>query len=279
MTLMEHGCVVVLDTGPVRDLAHGCAIPDWVASFSQMKADGYCFSLADNACAELINQRSRGSIDDRGFATMIGCLDAFLDPTLPVMLGEKDILTMIGAKARDEDDPEAVDVSRRAWSELRQRQIRPDSHVEDVLEEGRASWKGLFQRVDAIYVTHGRPADLDEYNHPILDHVLASMNERASVVPPLSIRLDLKIRYFWRQFVRSKKRHGAYNVSAPKKRNDGIDFSLYTYLALPALVIATERGFLESIADIPSFQTTWFHKPSSLVVAWTKGDRPQPRWP
>jgi hypothetical protein len=279
MRVMEHGCEVVLDTGPVRDLVHGSTIPDWVCIFSKMKAEGYRFSLADNACAELINQRSRGSIDDRDFETMIGCLESFLDPTVPVMLGEKDILARIVAGPRGAVNREAADMSHRAWSELRQRQICPNSQIEDVLEEGRAVWKELFQKVNAIYVERGRPADLDEYNHPILNHLLESMNERANVVPPLSIRLDLKVRYFWRQFVRSNKEHSAYNVNASKKRNDGIDFTVYTYLALPALVVATERGFQESIMDIPSFQVAWFHKPSSLVEAWIRGDRPQPRWP
>ena len=150
MSSTEQGCMVVLDTGPVRNLAHDSAVPDWVGTFSEMKADGYRFSLADNACAELINQWSRGSIDDPGFAIMIGCLEKFLDPTLPVMLGEKDVFRMISAAPGKEDDSDVANVSRRAWSELRERQICPDSVVEDVLEDGRDSWKDLFQKVDAI---------------------------------------------------------------------------------------------------------------------------------
>jgi hypothetical protein len=40
MTSIGYKCVVVLDTAPVRDIAHSSDIPDWVLSFSAMKADG-----------------------------------------------------------------------------------------------------------------------------------------------------------------------------------------------------------------------------------------------
>jgi hypothetical protein len=279
MTSVQSGCVVVLDTGPVRDLAHCSQIPSWVGSFSRMKADGYRFSLADCACAELINQRSRGSIKDPGFSIMIDCLGEILDPTLPVMLGDRDVLIMIGARSRDEKDLPATEVSQCVWSKLRKQPIDYDNRVEEVLQEDRDAWKELFRRVNEIYLEKGSPTDLNEYDHPILDVALASMNDQANISPPLSIRLDLRMRYFWRQFVRSKKDRGAYNLEAPKKHNDGIDFSIYMYLALPALVVVTEHGFLKSIADIRSFQASWFQKPSTLVEAWTKGERPQPTWP
>lgn len=272
------GCVtVILDTGPARDLAHSSTAPEWVASLSQMKSDGYHFSLADNACAELINQRSRGSIDDLGFANMIRRLDTFLDPTLPVMLGGKDILRSIGVEPAD---PEVGEMSRKAWSALCQQQVCLGCQAGQILDEERGSWKELFQKkLEAMYVADGRPANLDELDHPILDAVLASLNERVLQSPPLSVRFDLRTRYVWRQFVRSRKEDNGYNVDAPKKRNDGIDFTVYTYLALPALVIATDRGFHAAISDIPSFQTAWFHKPESLADAWRRGVHPRPEWP
>jgi hypothetical protein len=244
-----------------------------------MKADGYHFSLADHACGELINQRSRGSIDDRGFATMIRCLDTFLDPVMPVMLGEKDILAMVDDEVKDNDESDAADISRKAWSVLREQRVQSGNLIEEVLQEDRTSWSQLFQRVNAINAAQGGPADLDEYDHPTLDQVFASFNTHANAVPPPSIRFDLKLRYFWRQFVRSKRERGAYNVNAPKKRNDGIDFGLFSYLALPAFVIATEHRLLAGIADIPSFQANWIQSPSRLVKSWARGDRPRPRWP
>ena len=55
--------------------------------------------------------------------------------------------------------------------------------------------------------------------------------------------MDLRVRYFWRQFVRSKRERQPYDPASPKKRNDGIDFTIYTYLALPALIVAEELDF------------------------------------
>jgi hypothetical protein len=87
------------------------------------------------------------------------------------------------------------------------------------------------------------------------------------------------MRYFWRQFVRSKRQGGPYNLEAPKKANDGIDFTVYTYLALPALIVATDSGFFSSIKNIPSFQRSWFTKPETLADMWKNGGHPAPTWP
>ena len=275
---MEDRCRVVLDTGPVRDLAHITELPDWTNAFSRMMADGYCFSIADHACAELLNQRSKGAIDDIGFATIIDCLNAFLDSNMPVMLSGADILNAIGATRPDARLPSSSELSRLSWSKLCKQKIMPDSQFESVLEEERTEWKILFQKTEELYVAKGRPK-LDEYKHSELNNLLLSMNAITTTTPPLSTRWDLRIRYFWRQFVRHKKEKGAYNTDAPKKRNDGIDFGLYSYLALPALAVAGESGFHEKIADIPSFQTSWIFRPEALAQSWSNGDHPKPRWP
>lgn len=275
---MQEKCLVVLDTGPVRDLAHAPEIPGWIGSFARMTADGYRFSLADHACAELMNQRSKGAIDDRGFATMIEYLERFLDADMPVMLGGKDILRAIGAAAVDETLPSPSALSQFAWSKLCKQEVQAERRVEPLLEEERTEWKELFRTTEIIYDERGRP-EVHEYKHTILDEVLASMDERAILSPPLSTRWDLRTRYFWRQFVRHKKAKGAYNTEASKRRNDGIDFGLYSYLALPALVVASDRGFLDKIEDISSFQTGWIYRPTELAKAWLDGSRPQPQWP
>lgn len=279
MSRTGNECLVVFDTGPIRNLAHTAEMPTWVTTCSQMKEDGYRFSLADNACAELINQRVTGSIGDRDFEKLISCLEIFLDPITPVMLGEKDVLTVIGAEPRDEHEPDASDVSRKAWLKLQRSRPEPTSHAEIILEGFRVDWKALFQRLDAIVANYRGAGELDEYDHPVLDAVLASMSGAGSLSPPLSTRLDLRTRYVWRQFVRRRKPHESYNIDAKKKRNDGIDFTLYTYLALPALVVTTDSGLLEGIADIESFQTSWIYRIEDLVDMWLAGDRPQSTWP
>jgi hypothetical protein len=275
---MQEKCLVVLDTGPVRDLAHAPEIPGWVGSFARMTADGYRFSLADHACAELMNQRSKGAIDDRGFATMIEYLERFLDADMPVMLGGKDILRAIGGAAVDETLPAASALSQFAWSELCKLEVQAEPQVEPLLEEERTEWKELFRKTEEMYEEWERP-ELDEDEHPLLDALLASMDEGEILSPPLSLRWDLRTRYFWRQFVRNKKAKEPYNPHAKKKRNDGIDFGLFAYLALPALCVASESGFHDKIANIPSFQLGWIYHPTELAKAWSEGPRPQPQWP
>lgn len=275
---MQDECLVVLDTGPVRELAHATEIPGWVGMFSRMVADGYRFSLAEHACAELMNQRSKGAIDDRGFATMIEYLNRFLDAGMPVRLGGRDILRAIGAAEADETLSAPSEVSQFAWSQLCKQEVQVEPRVEPLLEEERTEWKELFRKTDKIYEEWERP-ELDEDEHPLLDAVSASMDNGAILSPPLSLRWDLRTRYFWRQFVRLKKAKEPYNPHAKKKRNDGIDFGLFAYLALPALGIASESGFHDKIANIRSFQTGWIYRPTELAQAWTDGEQPQPQWP
>ncbi len=63
------------------------------------------------------------------------------------------------------------------------------------------------------------------------------------------------------------------------RANDGIDFRVYTYLALPALIVAMESGFFSSIESIRSFQISWIKKPDTLADIWKNGIRPAPEWP
>jgi hypothetical protein len=119
--------------------------------------------------------------------------------------------------------------------------------------------------------------DLEKHSDEILQAMLRSHDQRAALTPPLSMRLDLQTRYSWRQYKRSRGRLShRYDPTNRGKRNDGIDFNLYTYLALPALIVAGEGGFFGSIADITSFQREWIMRPATLAQAWERGERPRP---
>lgn len=270
----EPYCTVVLDTGPVRDLAHSSNIPQWVSSFAAMRGDGYRFSLADQGGAELLNQKRRGSISDEGFQAILTCLETFLDPIFPLMLGEIDVMVMIGATPADRLHESSASASVRAWDLFRNQRVG-FFEIDEMLEEERATWRSMFERLDRK--DNAQP--FSEYDDPQLQAAFVYMDEQTIILPPLSVRLDLKIRYAWRQFVRSKKARGRYNVNAPKKRNDGIDFGVYTYLALPSFIVSNDRGFKAGVQDIPSFQKDWIFTPSELAEAWLRGDRPRPIWP
>jgi hypothetical protein len=246
-----------------------------------MREQGYSFSLADHACCELIAQRSRGAISDDEHAKLIERLRCFIDAANPVMLGEVDVLERIGAIRNRHGNykNDASVLSGRAWRVLCEKQANGEELSGNLLDEGRTVWTALLTKVESIYRASGSPELLDELNDPILDQALASLDRVHDIDPPMSQRMDLRVRYFWRQFVRSKRARQPYDPANPKKRNDGTDFTIYTYLALPALIVAEESGFFSSIANIPSFQASWFIKPIDLANAWKRGECPRPVWP
>ena len=207
-----------------------------------MREQGYSFSLADHACGELIAQRSRGAITDLEHNRLIRRLASFIDAAKPVMLGEVDVLESIGAirNRHENSKADASDLSRRGWRMLCEGQASGEELSGNVLDEDRTVWRTLFEKVESIYLAAGSPELRDELNHPILDEVLTSLDRMYDIDPPISHRMDLRVRYFWRQFVRSKRERQPYDPASRKKRNDGIDFTIYTYLALPALIVAEE---------------------------------------
>ena len=280
----SYACDVVFDTGPVRDLAHVKVTPAWVATFANMRQDGFRFSLADHAFGELLGQRARGSIEDPGFDMMVERLELFIDPDRPVISGGHDIFAALkqGSSAAD-----CNDLSQEAWRHLRTQATVGRDIADPLLEEDRQAWISLFEeKVTPIYlrfrdnaVRDGLAFQLDELGDPILQNLFDSFEANDCAHPSLSTRLDLLIRYFWRQFVRSLKEKEPYDIRAKNNRNDGIDFLLYTFLALPALAVATERGFHKAIENIPSFQRFWILTPNDLADRWSDGNLVLPTWP
>lgn len=86
----EDKIIVILDTSPVRNLAHS-EIPDWVRTFADMAEDGYSFSLAETTAAELLMQVRSGRIPEVDFHRMIGLLKTFLNLNAPVLPGQVDL--------------------------------------------------------------------------------------------------------------------------------------------------------------------------------------------
>jgi hypothetical protein len=275
-------CRVVLDTSPARDLAHALEAPEWTRTFALMRSDGYAFSLADHAFGELMSQRKRNAIDDAGQRRMLAALQTFLDESFPVCLGEIDVMKTIGAEPGGGADhvAEASTLSRMEWAAFCSG-APLGGGIDEILEEDRSTWQALFPKIDAMLASARIDVcDLEKHSDEILQAMLRSHDQRAALTPPLSMRLDLQTRYSWRQYKRSRGRLShRYDPTNRGKRNDGIDFNLYTYLALPALIVAGEGGFFGSIADITSFQREWIMRPATLAQAWERGERPRPLWP
>ncbi len=274
--------VVVLDTSPARNLAYSNAAPPWVTTFAEMARNGYSFSLADNAFAELITQIASGAITEEQAARILAHLKTFLNPSLPILSGKRDIYALIGSneKAPDWSIDQVRALSTKSWDLLNRANSATGGEpfsADDDLQSEREAWFAVFEKLGESEVTD---EPLNEYKHKQLTIALTGSDSKVSELsPPLSVRWDLQMRLLWRQFVRSKKTSEPYDPTSQKKRNDGIDFDLFHYLLLPALVVATDSGFFEKLADIKSYQTTWFWKPEALAQAWEGGDRPRAKWP
>lgn len=272
--------LVVLDTSPARNIAYCSADPPWVTVFSRMRESGYVFCLADGSFAELLTQRCDDRTDEAGHQRIISSLRLFLDRELPVLPGKVDILAMLGLRKRQKywRAEEVRRHSREAWARLVA--AKPGDPCADVeLDEERSDYRAVFKKLEQAWEAGDKSIALDERAHPQLDIALTTLRTHGRIEPDMHVRNDLQVRWLWRQFVRSQLAKDAYNPESPKKRNDGVDFDLYGYLALPALVVATEGGFFEKIADIKSLQKSWFWKPEDLAAAFEGGARPQALWP
>lgn len=270
--------IVILDTSPVRNLAYAATIPRWARIFSKMKKEGYLFSLSECTFGELLNQKGKGSIKDREFRTLISRLKLFISMMLPIMPGEADILKLIGAEERNADfDKEIRILSKKAWKNLLMPKESLRHAAKECLEEERQAWKDTLFILSRIHSNENHKS-LHELSDPCLNKYIESHDKGHEMFPPLSRRLDLRTRYLWRQYVRSKKTRDAYNVDSPKKVNDGIDFRIYTYLALPAFIVAEDGGFFGGIENIPSFQKEWIKKPDEIAEEWLNRTITLPKW-
>lgn len=270
--------IVVLDTSPVRNIAEG-TVPSWVATFARMRKDGYVFCLADGAFAELLTQRCEGRISDEGHQRMISALRLFIDLEVPVLLGKRDVVAMLGLQKQQKrwSAKEVRKVSQEGWSRLVK--AKPgDPHAGLELDEERIGYRSMFERLEEAWEASDKSVALNEYAHPQLDLALEEQRTHGRIRPDTDVRNDLQVRWIWRQFVRSQLPKDAYDPESPKKRNDGIDFDLYSYLALPAFVVATDAGFFKKIADIDSPQNSWFWKPEDLAAAYERGGVPRAHW-
>lgn len=280
----DQQIIVVLDTSPVRDLAFETVQPSWVKTFSEMACDGYSFSLADAAAAELLNQVRTGATPLAAHQQAIEWVSTFLNPEVQVLPGKMDLEDMIGL-SEDWDVREALYIAAVAWEMLRD-PLKPDAEgrppFDLLLEQERDEWKLFFarlrhiSRVSGLDVSKSDPVSVMEF---LVNRMASGHDEDFGVSPPPSIRRHLELRYRIRQYIRTERTKEPYNPAAKRNRNDGIDIDLYHYLMLPAIVVAKDGGFYSSLNDIDSFQKAWFMRPDRLANEWLAGNQPQPKWP
>lgn len=282
--ISDEEVIVVLDTSPVRELAHS-ETPAWVGTFAAMAKDGYSFSLADGAAAELLVQIRSERISREGHRQMILCLERFLNPRFPVLPGKIDLEAMIGVKEWEHLLHEIPFLSSEAWRQLLD-PFAPAFHLgpplDEILDEERQDW--VISTRDMAKTAFFMGIDLSLSDPDFVAEMLApsvgnSLSTDDTLDPPMSDRMHLELRYRLRQMARSVQAKKPYNPINKKNKNDGIDVDIYKYFILPAYVVATDSGFFGSLQTIDSFQKDWFFRPEELASRWLAGARPTPVWP
>jgi hypothetical protein len=275
---------VVLDTNVARELGDASRDPPFLLTFEAMAKANFVFHLADGAVAELLTQRFRGSIHDDVFNRMIERLGRILDTTVPVFLGSRDIRAYIG-EDRESDGwtfKDFASLSQRTFTGLCEATAGPSQTesymaIEEVLQEARNGWIGQFDQMLREFPL--TPHD-NELGGPTFGKFVRRLDETTKLPhPPISKRLDLGIRYAWRQHVRRNREDEPYKPESPKKRNDGIDFELYYFLMLPCLLVTSDSGFGKRLDPIKSFQRRWIFTPATLADAHQAGTLEAPTWP
>lgn len=278
--------IVILDTAPVRGLAYAEA-PPWLETFAQMAAQGYSFSLADGTLAELLAQRSRNALTAEECRRMLERLERFLNPQAPILLGKNDLSGMLRVNEKPWSEDECRALSETGWKVLKhsadsvEQQTAPEWALQEERDDWIAMYNGWQKIIDDINAENPseEPIDVAALSNELIAVMERSQDKWNSLVPPMSVRMHLVNRYYWRQFVRKQKIKDGYDPTSAKKRNDGIDADLYRYLVLPALVVTEDKGFLSGLDDIKSFQRHWFSTPQFLADEWLRGGRPAPAWP
>lgn len=296
LLVSDEQVVVVLDTAPARELAYADEPPAWVDTFSQMSRDGYSFSLADGAFAELLNRRANGGITGDQLQRIIERLSRFLSPNLPILPGKRDLRGMLQLKGQAWDEEECQALSQGGWDELRRCVDTEDlpRSLEEMLQQERDEWiNNIIQWRKKITPLLGQDnldggsdgeakrhrSDLNSKTEVVLGAMEKIQDVEDLIIPPMSVRNHLQNRYICRQIMRSLKHESPYNPESRGNRNDGIDADLYRFLILPAFVVTRDNGFLGGLASIDSFQTGWFFTPEDLAAKWVTGARPVPTWP
>ncbi|QXH95742.1 hypothetical protein HU749_004970 [Pseudomonas ogarae] len=110
----------------------------------------------------------------------------------------------------------------------------------------------------------------------IREVVLTSFDEAFDRSLPETVGMHLEVRYHWQQFSRMQREKRRYDPRNKRNINDGVDYYLYGYLKLPALLITEDNDFFSRLMEIESYQKNWIYKPDGLAENWMKQTKPMP---
>lgn len=283
--------IVGLDTCVVRSLAYDT--PAWFETFGSMRAGGVQLCLLDNVPVELLNQLEQERLTFAEYQLAIQRTSTFVSPTLPVLPGGRDLAWMAGCSEASPKDLSPKEFGDAIWGVMRTAKSLEDlkapvltgplgrqceiaidpGTAEQHLADARAHWSEEVKTFDPL------PANaIAKHKAEVLQGMQASLRLRASSLPTLDVRYDLAIRHRLRIAVLRNQTDVQYNPDSKKRRNDGIDFTMASALALPALIV-TEKNYHDIAKLLGSFQAEWVYTPESLAESWEKGLLKPPTWP
>lgn len=236
-----------------------------------MSKTGYSFSLADGTVLELIKQISTRQIKLEDLPKLFVTLELFLDMAEPVLLGQVNLQGRIGAlrKGHNWTLEESLQTGLRCWEMLKNPALEDNITALQTIDDEIDSYREMFNTFRAA-------AQSLESDERVLSQAFKVLDRQCpDLIPPLSIRMDLQIKYFYNKFKSSLQQKG-YNPLSDKNSNDAVDFDLFRYLSLPAFVITFEKKYLNLSASIDSIQTSWLMKPDDLCSRWEKNFEPFP---
>ncbi|AXF85620.1 hypothetical protein DTO96_101351 [Ephemeroptericola cinctiostellae] len=261
---------VVLDTCVVRELLPHSEMPSWVETFILMSKKGYSFSLADGTVLELIKQISTCQIRLEDLPKLFVTLELFLDMAEPVLPGKVDLQGRIGAlrKGHNWTLEESLQTGLRYWEMLKNPVLEYNITAPQIIDDEIDSYREMFNKTAAQSLQTDESVLIQAFN--VLDR------QCPDLIPPLSTRMELQIKYFYNKFKSSSLQQKGYNPLSNKNSNDAVDFDLFRYLSLPAFVITFEKKYLNLSGFIDSIQTRWLMKPNDLCLRWEKNVEPFP---
>jgi len=285
--------ILVLDTNIFRKLCH--ETPDWLQKFIEMSEQEYHFCLCDLALAEIINSMINNAITEAEYRKGISSLSKFISKKTPILPSGIDLSALAGISPETKINlNDVIKNLHYAWQVLLRSSSIEDFRKGIIVKENgkmkivsfddqtgieillarRADWVENFNQAKPI-----PPGELSSKKEKLLQTMLDGIDADESVEPAISVRLDLPVKHFLEKHLHHNKVKDAYNPDSHKKRNDGLDYGLYLYFLLPAMIVSDDGSFYKVLKDIDSYQKNWVWNPNDLGIAWEKGAPIECKWP
>jgi hypothetical protein len=258
---------ILLDTCAVRNFLHKNG-PKLDHSALILRAWKYRISIADGAISELIEQLTCSRLGFGDWQRKIHELDSLLDPKWPIFVGGRELSAIAGFQTDlNINHRESQIYHQSFWKLLRDSsslkvlldgicyrdatgklvKLKPDAaHIKHTLDKDRKTWVDFIDDMRAAKITGGTTLGTLQG----ITKFLRSDFGAASTDPlNLDRRLDAVIRLLaqFAHMALNQPSQSQYNPSATNRRGDLFDWSLLFALPLPALIVTSDKRFVNRL--------------------------------